>query len=413
MDKVFLASISLILLFIISGIALKTTGFVIGDAEVGIKETVLGKITGVDYKSAISVSEIQNITAEFTNIGSVPITSRTEITIYFYNSTRLEPIANYYDSYVILQPGQKRVFKASFMSPYYGTYYVKIKVPYETKVTEVWGVFSMTYIVPIPAPIIIVVPPMGEGTWIYEKGPGIPMLTADFQKNYDLTSGQTVLININANNTGEVPLSSLRLSTSTTNLIITDVNPKVLNSLDPGESTVFLVSVEMPKDMPPGIYPLGFEILSDKARTSGSISLNITSAEKSIKDDVYNTILNYEYLINDLESKILDADSKGQDVTLAQKSFDSARKGLDRAKEYYDSGGYEEARDKLDEVRQDIEDVVFQLANSELNLYVTPAFSPFILLIILIVLGIIFFIILRRRRSDRKPRLLREASLET
>jgi hypothetical protein len=412
MDKVFLVSISLILLFIFSSLVLKTTGFIIGDAEVGIKDTVLGKITGVDYKTVINASEIQNITAEFTNIGSLPLTSRNEIYVYFYNNTKLDQIAYFYDSYVNLLPGQKRIFKASLTPPYYGTYYIKIRVPYESKVTEVWGAFSVAWIVPIPEPEIVIVPP-GDGVWTYEKGPGVPIITAEYQKNYTLTSGQTVLININANNTGEVYLSSIRLSTSTTNLITTDVNPKVLNRLEPGESTVFLVSLKIPKDVPDGIYPLGFEILSDKARTSGSISLNITSAEKSIKDDVYNTILNYEYLINELENKISEADSKDQDVTLANKSFNSARKGLERAKDYYDSGSYEDARDKLDEVRQDIEDVVFQLANSELNLYVTPAFSPFILLIVLIILGIIFFIILRRRRSERKPRLLREAGSET
>jgi hypothetical protein len=412
MNRVFLLSAVLILFFVFSGMTVSITGMIIGDAEVGIKETLLGKITGLDYKYNLNITELQNITAEFTNVGSVPFTSRIEITIYFYNNTKLEPIAYYYDSYKNLLPIQKGIFKVSLLPPYYGTYYIKIRVPYETKVAETWGVFSVSYVVPQPEPIIVVVPP-GDGTWTYERGPGISRLTASYQRNYSFNPGQTVMININATNTGETSLSSIRLSTSSSNAMTTDVNPKVFVGLAPEESTMFLVSLTMPKEMEPGLYPLGFELISDKARESGSIMLNITNAEISIKEDVFNTILNYQYLLGDLEGKISDADSKGLDVSQANISFNRAQRGLQSAREYYNSGKYQEARDELDGVRQDLEDVVFQLANAALNLYVTPAFSPFILVIIMIFLGILFFILLRRRKRDRKPRLLREASSET
>jgi hypothetical protein len=413
MNKTFLIMFSLLIALILAGPVSRMTGFVISGADVSVQGTISGKITGLNYKSNLNVSEIQNITAEFTNVGSMPIASRIELTLYFYNETRLEPIAYYYDSYVQLLPGDKRSFEISLIPPYYGTYYIKVRVPYETKVTELWGVFSVSVIYITPPPVIVIMP-QTQGTVTYNtQGGGISSLTAEYQKSYDLNPGQSQLISVNAINNGDVILYNLRFSTSTSNLITTEVNPKVLSILNANRSNFFLISVTIPKDIPLGVYPLNFEIMSDKAVTTGSISLNITSAEISLKDEVNRTILNYDYLVSDLEKKVADAISEGLDVTEAQKSFDSAKEGLQRAKEYFLTGDYQSARDKLDEIKKDFEDVVFQLANARLNLYVTPAFSPFIILIFAIIVGIIFLFLLRRRRENRRPKLFREVSEET
>jgi hypothetical protein len=415
MNKVFLIVISLIAIFIFSNFIFKITGMVIGNADVSIKDNLQGRITALNYRPVINITDIQNITTEFTNIGSLPLTAKIEETIYFYNSTKLDPVAYYYDSSVQLMPGMKRIYKTVFAPPYYGTYYIKVRVPYDTKVTELWGVFSVVYYIPPPPPIIIVVPPTGEGgpiTYITKEA-GTPKLTAEYQKSYDLHPGQSILISINAKNTGEVHLFDLRLSTSTTSLIETEVNPKVLSTLKPNASALFLVSLTIPKDIPVGVYPLNFEIMSDKIMEAGMISLNITSYEVSIKDEVYQTILNYDYLANELEKKISDAISEGLDITIAQRSFEKAKTNLQRAKDYYSSGDYESARDKLDEVKKDFEDVVFQLAHAELKLYVAPAFSPFIIVILAIILAVIILFYLRIKKKGKRPKLLREISEET
>jgi hypothetical protein len=415
MNKVLLAIISLLIILIFSNFIFKITGLSIGNVDVSIKEKLQGKITALVFKSVINISETQKITTEFTNIGSLPLTAKIEETIYFYNSTKLDPVAYYYDSSVQLMPGMKRIYKTVFAPPYYGTYYIKVRVPYDTKVTELWGVFSVVYYVSPPPPIIIVVPPTGEGgpiTYITKEA-GTPKLTAEYQKSYDLHPEQSILISINAKNMGGVSLFNLRLSTSTTSLISTEINPKVLSSLSPNASALFLISLSIPKDIPVDVYPLNFEILSDKIMEAGMISLNITSYEVSIKDEVYQTILNYEYLANELEKKISDAVSEGLDVSIAQRSFERAKTNMQRAKDYYISGDYEGARDKLDEVKKNFEDVVFQLAHAELKLYVAPAFSPFIIVILAIILAVIFLFILRIRKKKKRPKLLREVSEET
>ena len=98
MNKVFLIIFSLIIVLIFINPVSKITGFILGQAEGSIKESLLGKITGLDYKYSLNISEIQNISTEFTNIGSLPLTAKIEIAIYYYNETKLEPVAYYYDS---------------------------------------------------------------------------------------------------------------------------------------------------------------------------------------------------------------------------------------------------------------------------------------------------------------------------
>lgn len=413
MNKNFLIILLLIIVLIFINPISKITGFILGEAEVSVKEDLLGKITGLDFKSVLNISDVQNITAEFTNIGSLTLTSKIEITIYYYNETKLDPIAYYYDSYAQLFPGSKRSFKTDFTPPYYGTYYIKVRVPYDTKVTELWGVFSVQYLIPLPPPIVIVVPTGGEGTVTYNiEEFGIPRLTAEYKNSYDLNPGQSILISVNATNTGQASLYNLRFSTSTSSLIVTEVNPKTLMKLVSNESTLFLISLTIPNRTPLGVYPLNFEIICDKTIETGTISLNITSVEISIKDEVYQTILNYDYLINELEKEISDATSEGVDVTIAQRSLDRAKLGLQMAKDSFYAGNYEDARDRLDEIKKDFEDVVFQLANAQLKFYAAPAFSPFLIIIIAILLAIIF-LYLKSRKKEKRPKLLKEVIEET
>jgi hypothetical protein len=414
MNKVFLLIVSLLTIFIFSNFVFNITGLSLGSADVNIKDNLVGRITGLYYLPVINITNTQTISTEFTNIGSLPMTARIEEIIYYYNTTKLDPIAYYYDSSVNLMPGMKRFFRTFFMPPNYGSYYIKIRVPYDTKVTETWGFFSVVYYPPTLEPIIVVISPPAAGVTTYiPKELGIPRIYTDYQKEYDMYPGQSTLISISVRNVGEVSLYNLRLTTSTTSLITTDVNPKVLSSLRLNASTLFFISVNIPKDIPTGDYPLNFELISDKITEYGAISLNVTSFEVSIKDDVYKTILNFEYLLNDLERMISDAIAEGLDVKLAQKSFERARENLERARELYDSEDYEGARDMLDEVKKDFEDIVFQLAHAKLKLQVAPAFSPFIIIILAILLAIIFLFILRRRRKEKRPKLLKEISEET
>lgn len=410
MNKVFLTVISLLIILIVSNFVFKITGLLIGN--VSIKETLKGKIN-LDYQPYINITDVQNITAEFINVGSVPLTERIEETIYYYNETRLNPVAYYYDSSAYLNPGSRRIYKTVFTPPYYGTYYIKVRAPYDTKVAELWGVFTVVYYVELPPPIVIVVPPSrpGEITYITLE-PGIPRLSLQYQNYYDLYPGQSLMISIIVNNTGTANLYNLRLSTSTTSLIITDVNPKVVSSLATNKSELFLISLTIPKDIQPGTYPLIFEVLSDKTMETGTITLNIKSEEVSIKDEVYQMLLNYEYLASEIEKKISDAISEGLDVSIAQRSFEKAKLNLKRAREYFNAGEYENAKEKLDEVKKGFEDTIFQLAHAKLKLYVAPAFSPFIIVILAIVIAIVFLFALKRRKKKR-PKLLKEVTEET
>ncbi|OGI11554.1 hypothetical protein A3K64_03550 [Candidatus Micrarchaeota archaeon RBG_16_36_9] len=415
MNKVFLLVLSLAIVVILSRFFISITGFSVGEADVSIMDKLQGKITTLVFRSAINISDLQNITTEFTNIGSLPMNARIEENIYYYNATKLDPVAYYYDSSVYLMPIMKRIYKTVFTPPYYGTYYIKVRVPYETKVTEMWGVFSVVYTAPPPQQIVVVVPPSISGEINYiEKEAKIPKIFLDYQKNYNLYPDQSLLISVNVNNVGNTNIHNLRLSTSTYNLITTEVNPKVVSSLGVNKSVIFLISLSIPKSITPSVYPLDFEAISDNAREIGSISLNVTSLNVSAKDEIYQTILNYDYLMNELEKSITEAVSEGLDVSIAQRSFESAKENLNNAKDYYNSGDYDNAKDKLDKVKKNFEDVVFQLAHAQLRFYVAPAFSPFLIVILAIIAAIMFLVFLKtRKKGEKRPKLLREVSEET
>ena len=94
--------------------------------------------------------------------------------------------------------------------------------------------------------------------------------------------------------------------------------------------------------------------------------------------------------------------------------LDNAKRNLQRARERFDEEDYEDARDLLDRIKRDLEDVVFELAAISFRVYVYPAYSPFLILILLlmILIGIIIAIYLYKKRKMKKPKLIREFTEE-
>ena len=391
------------------------TGF--NAADVSIKPKTHGTIL-LDYDSIVNLTESQNITVEFVNTGTSNYTARIEITMYMYNNTtgNLQELANYYDTSVFLYPGSRKSFKTTFLPNRVGTYYIKVRVPYDAKVAEYWGSFFVVwYYYQIPE-IIHVVTYVGGGTIPAQKEVGIADLNLDYKDKIDLYPGQKILLNIGVNNTGTINLHNLKFYSSTTEYINFEVNPKEIYELGYGESNIFLVSLEVSKDIPEGEYDFFFEVLGLEISRTGDIKLNITSlAKPSEKDEIYNTILNYEYLITELDHEIYLTSLKELNTSRAEKYLDDARKNLQRARDYFDKEDYENAKDVLDKVKRDLENVVFELAAISFKVYIYPAYSPFLILILLlmIIIGIILFVYLHKKREKKKkPKIIKEFTEE-
>ncbi|MEM7819638.1 MAG: hypothetical protein QXD48_02305 [Candidatus Aenigmatarchaeota archaeon] len=416
-DRYFLILFILIVLFMIYSYVHKITGFSIMQyIHVSIKEKFEGKITGFVYRPQITIYETQNITAEFTNTGTKTFTAKIEEYIYFYQNGSLIPIATYFDNSVILNPGMKRSYKTVFIPPEVGIYYIKLRVSYETRIAELWGIFYVVYpSQPLPPQPVSAVGVGAGGIVISEPYiAGIPKLEIYCPNNIDLYQNQSILINITINNTGEIPVHNLRLYVSTTSFVNININPKQINRLSVNDTALFLISLNTSYP-PPGQYTMDLEIITNEITLSKNIELNLLPTEKPIKEDIILKILNYKLLITEIENKILSAHMKGFDITLASNSLSLAKSKLEEAIKYYEKGDYENSRIELDIVKKYLEDSVFQLTHATaIFLYAKPPIEIYIFIItIILIASLILLYIFIKRRQTKKPKLLRAIETES
>jgi len=388
------------------------TGFAVQrNVSISIGQVLKGEITGMTYKNVVEFSSVQNISIEFTNVGSIPLTEKIEVRIYFNNQTKLQEMAYYYDSPALLIPGQRRIYTVSFFPPQLGVYYLKARVEYDSRVREKWGAFLVTYTPPIQ--IITPSPPSMPSVSVKEVG--LLSMSLKYPEKVEIPQGETKVFNISVNNTGEVSLNNIKLFISTTSLIEVETNPKQVFKLMPGNSTLFLVSINASKT-PPGKYPFDFEVVTDETKEGRSIELIVTSIAPPLKEEVYETILNYEYLISEIQSEINSTALRGIDVSIPQNTLNEAKTSLEAAKEYYQQGNYENAKIKLEEVRKYLEDAVYQLASVSITVYL-PAYAPFPVVLVAILLGMAFFLLIlltrrKRKEKEKRPKLLRAVETE-
>ena len=421
MNKMFLASVSLLvvlILIIFYSTGFYITGFGIGRAaDVNVNESFEGEITAFVYSPALNLTETQNITVEFTNTGTTPYNTTIYISVYIYENEKLNLSAQYYDYTVPLFPGMKKFFKAYYMPPRVGTYYIKVLVHYGSRRMETWGAFSVSVFevpenvteVPIPPG-----PPAGGGVvpTIYFAGRPILNLDLQYPEIVDMYRGQTVMIGVRAKNTGNSTLRNLKMYISTPYTIDISVNPKEVY-LDPNETSVFLLSIYVKPGAEVGIHLINFDFVSQRLKKSGIIQINVTAFEIPREEEIQNRILNNKYLIMELEGQFLAALKKGINTTLAERSLNRAKAYLDSAEDYFNLANLEKAMEELDKKDENLKDAVFQLAHEAFKVYFPPAFSPLWILLIAILMGLIFLIISKKRKKKKKPRLLRGGEEES
>jgi hypothetical protein len=412
-DKAILLALLLVALVLVQSSYMSITGY--NTASVSVKEKTQGAIL-MNYDRNVNLTETQTITAEFVNTGTNNFTSRIEITVYLYNNdtNNLEQLATYYDGYVTLFSGERKSFTANFLPTKIGTYYIKVRVPYEYKVTEAWGSFFVTWTWPQVQEIIFVSTSQGGGIIQGQREYGTTEMELSYNSSLDIYPGQSMMFPIFIRNTGTINLHNVKLYSTTTENIGFDVNPKVVYELRQNKSAMFLVSINVSENIQPGDYEFAFDVMGEEIKRSGIVKLSVGSFNVSIEDEVRDAILNYEYLINEAERETYLARLEGFNTTRAEGYLEDAKLSLGRARELFDQGDYEGSRDALDSVKKNLEKVVLDLATISIKLYTYPAFSPFLilLLIIIIIIVIIIIAILERRKKNRKPKLIRDYNEE-
>ena len=394
------------------------TGFLAkNQASVNISSVVEAE-TLLVYNQSLEWGDFQDILVEFKNTGSVPLTEKIEVRIYWnYKTGKLQLMAYYYDTQITLKPGERRTYVVHYLPTALGLFYIKVRIPYDGKVQETWGAFMVTY-TPPPPKIEIVYPtaPVPPAP-LKPKEVGPTRMEIEYPSTVEIQQNETKMFDIIVKNTGNRSLNNIKLSISTSKLFGIEINPKQVFKLYPNESAIFLISLTAPPDIPEGFYSMDFEAISDEIREGRTIGIRVLPYKPPAKEDLQALILNYEYLILQVQNQIDAAKLKGFNVTLPQATLDQAKKSLEIAKSYFEEGKYDETKKELDNVRKYIEDAVFQLSVVTAPVVYYPAFAPYYLIIIAIAIGIVIFVLLviirRRKKKEKRPKLLRGIEIET
>jgi len=389
------------------------TGFLsLSSINVTIGDKTSGKLL-LGFQSLLKLGEAQQIYAEFINIGTSQVMTRIEENIYGYVNGTLKPLANYYDNIASLNPGMRKGYSTVFVPPDVGLYYIKARASYDGKMVEVWGAFVVYY--PITTTIYYV-PPIAVTTTTVPVSIGFPELSIEYPERIKAAQGESTLINVTAKNVGDIILHNLKFYVSTSNLINFNINPKQVASLAFNQTAIFLISIDVPSTTPEGLYPFDFNLESDEIKEGGKIELEVTKVTAPDEEGIRKTILNYEFLISEIENEINSASLEGYDVSLANQSLINAKTQLGTAKEYFGLKKFNLVKIEFKKITKSLEDAVFQLASAKLYAYKPPAFLPFfmILIIVPIIAIILIFYYYKRKKEKQRPKLLRElAETET
>jgi hypothetical protein len=372
--------------------------------NVSIQEKISGKLL-LAYQPSIEIGNQQNIYTEFINTGTSQVTEKIEVRVYGYVNGTLKPLAYYYDISVPLAAGMRRGFKSVFVPPNTGLYYIQAKSSYDTKVVEVWGAFSVYY---PPAPVIPIYVPAPAAPPAAPPVVGAPELILEYPELVKFYVGEKKLINVSVKNVGTGAAHNLKLYISISSLINISIYPKQFSALNPNETLIFVISIEIPTTMQEGIYPLEFEVMNDeRIKKTGEISLQVSLIPPPEEEEISQKILNYEFLISQIQQQINLAFLQGYDVSLANKSLSLAKTSLENAKDYLKLKKIKDARKELENVERKIQDAALQLASTTLYIYKPPAILWWLILLIIlaIVLAMLFYWYLKRKR--RRPKLLR------
>lgn len=372
--------------------------------NVSITEALESEILLV-YEPYLKLGGRQDIFTEFKNIGSVTFDSTIEETVYYLNGSRIEDLVTYYDTEVTLLPGERRPFNAVFVPTLPGVYYIRVRVPYGTRVKQAWGSF-LVYTDPTTTTTTTSPPAPAPTT---PRPEGMPNQTLEYPERVSVVQGESRSFDITVTNTGERDLRDVTFYISLSNVLDVDINPKILSVLSQDRSQTFVITIEAPNGTTPGEYTLEFDFVTQVTKKDGRIFVDVLESNVSVIDYLSDVLLNYRFLLDKLESEIYIAYLDGQDMDSANQSLSLAKESLDLAEGLYESGDWEACGDELKKTQTYIEEAVFKMASSTIYVYEPAAYMPFALVLVWIGVAIALFVILYLwRRRERRPKSLKE-----
>ncbi len=431
------------------------------------------EFTSFDFRSQIYLWEMQNITVEVTNTGSVGYNAT--MTTYIYNLTNttiLNLLSTYVDVTQMLHPGNSRGQRYYFAPSGEGDYFVRASVRYGTRVKEIWGAFSVTTHIQEPPPNQNqtnqsnqtngtqeqpppggggTAPPgggggggggSGQGGQPPGTGPGAPGTGSGAGTGTGNATNIVIVMPLPEPVIPAIPgmplisidypdriivyrnissLLNIRISnTGSTRIeglmLYVSTPASFTTDINPKRFQTLVMGqnstflVSLLTDAPAGYYTLEFKFIAPGISKEGSVLIEVRDSPESLRDFIEKTIVNYEFLVSEISAETEGVATRGYDASVPSKFLLSAKAGLERARAYYGDKEYVKAFGELLNVEQDIKNAVFTLGNIAVRYY--AAEQPTYLILIFLIPLMLFLLIIYRRRKGRRPRLLREAKEE-
>lgn len=412
MDKkwlqvIIIITISFTMLFYV--IPFHLTSLIAGNVSVSVNYLLKGDITSLIFTPVIGVGVRQNISTEFTNIGSRTINATINIKIHKLFNASLTERASYTDSLVQLYPGSRRHYATVFIPNETGVYFIQIRVPYLTQVAELWGVFFVPgeEVVLNQTPSTTGVGGTGGGGTPTTVTPvlNIEELIPDFSLVYEnkitVIKGDSTLFKIDITNIGNVPVANVKLFTSVSELLDLSINPKEIRSIDKSKASFFIISITPLGNIDPGNYTLSFSVISDTLKKSGQVTVEVIEKPISLRDYVYGLLLNYQLLIIQIKGDIAETKLRGFDVSAAEIYIEEAENRIIVAREFFGQEKYEDALQELKAVKENIEKAVFSLSLAGTFFLKAQAF-PWLFIVIIIALSVFVSTVIYRKHKKKK-----------
>jgi uncharacterized membrane protein len=176
--------------------------------------------------------------------------------------------------------------------------------------------------------------------------PGIPaqILISRYNNNITLARGFTKIESVVVTNIGKVTLNniSLYLLGVTPDWFV--ISPSVYKDLAPGNSSIFIMTFELPKNAAVGEYPANLlatsGVVSDQKRITVSV---LSSIYELIKADIKKLRED----LQELQVEMRVGQIQGKDVTAIEIILDQIKSQIDEAEELLNLGKHQESLDKI------------------------------------------------------------------
>jgi len=366
-------------------------------------------------QTLFNITETQVIHTETINLGSVNVNlSNFILEILVFENSRFIQLVNYTDYYLpnSLLPGEKHFFNITYAPDRLGLHFIRVSVNFDGRKATAFGSFLVT-LPPIFVPVFQ--PPIKQIVEIPQiVGLRPPVLQIIAPNQIDVYLSETKTLPILVRNVGERTAYNLRPFLSLPKGIDFSISPLTVSFLNPNETITYILTLIVPENLTPGIYPISFEIVSNETSSTKEIYLNVTEKPKIIDvcPDAYSRILSFEYIMVLIRTRIFSLSLKGAEVSLVNSTATKITEEINEARKLYEEGKCLEAINLLEKIRIEIENLLIEVESIVFIPRIFPTYFYLALLFSLIVIPPIIFFLIRRRKKEKKPKLLRGIKVE-